>query len=131
MKGKNQLEYVCYQLNFLKDNLLFYNRAYLNKENLCINNNLRQELFWTKRTHLAHLLYLIDIKEKIKTNYQINVNAFDEIIKKYLNDIEGEINAALGDVKHTDIKKEDNDELLNLKALYENAKIPNSEFNIK
>ena len=122
---------ICYQLNFLKDNLLFYNRAYLNKENLCINNNLRQELFWTKRTHLAHLLYLIDIKEKIKTNYQINVNYFDEIIKKYLNDIEGEINAALGDVKHTDIKKEDNDELLNLKALYENAKIPNSEFNIK
>ena len=40
---------ICYQLNFLKDNLLFYNTAYNNKEALYLNNNLKQELFWTKK----------------------------------------------------------------------------------
>ena len=122
---------ICYQLNFLKDNLNFYNSAYKSKENLCSNNNLRQELFWTKRIHLAHLLYLIEIKEKIKTTYQVNIDSFDEMIKKYLDDIDEEINNELGDVKHTDIKKEENDESINLKTLYENARIPNSDFNIK
>ena len=122
---------ICYQLNFLKDNLLFYNTAYNNKEALCLNNNLKQELFWTKRTHLAHLLYLIEIKEKIKTKYKVDENCFDQIINKYLEEIDERINQDLGDVKHIDIKKEDEDGLITIKSLVENAKIPNNDFNIK
>ena len=111
--------------------MLFYNTAYNNKEALCLNNNLKQELFWTKRTHLAHLLYLIELKEKIKTKYKVDENEFDQIINKYLEEIEEKINQDLGDVKHIDIKKEDEDGLITIKTLVENAKIPNNDFNIK
>ncbi len=122
---------ICYQLNFLKDNLMFYHRAYQNKENLCLTNNLRQELFWTKRTHLAHLLYLIDIKEKIDTKYCFKDSDFEAIINKYLNLIDDEVNTELGDIKHTDIKKEDEDGPVTVDELYKNAKIANNEFKIK
>ena len=122
---------ICYQLNFLKDNLTFYHRAYSNKESLLLNNNLRQELFWTKRTHLAHLLYLIDLKEKIKTKYKIDDKGFEDIINKYLEEIDEKINTSLGDVKHIDIKKEDEDGLITVKTLVDQAKINPNEFNIK
>ena len=48
-----------------------------------------------------------------------------------MEDIEDNINAELGDVKHVDIKKEEDNSIINIKALVENAKIPNSELNIK
>ena len=115
----------------MKDNLTFYHRAYSNKESLLLNNNLRQELFWTKRTHLAHLLYLIDLKEKIKTKYKIDDKGFEDIINKYLEEIDEKINTSLGDVKHIDIKKEDEDGLITVKTLVDQAKINPNEFNIK
>ena len=87
----------------MKDNLNFYNSAYKSKESLCSNNNLKQELFRTKRMYLDHLLYLIEIKEKIKTGYQVNIDSFDVMIKKYLDDIDKDINKELGDDKHIDI----------------------------
>ena len=121
---------ICYQLNFLKDNLTFYHSAYKNKENLLLNNNLRQELFWTKKTHLAHLLYLIDLKEKIKTKYKVNNKDFEDIINRYMKDIDDYINTSIGDVKHTDTKKEDEDGLITVKTLIEQAKI-NKDYNIK
>ena len=121
---------ICYQLNFLKDNLTFYHSTYKNKENLLLNNNLRQELFWTKKTHLAHLLYLIDLKEKIKTKYKVNNKDFEDIINRYMKDIDDYINTSIGDVKRTDTKKEDEDGLITVKNLIEQAKI-NKEYNIK
>ena len=97
---------ICYQLNFLKDNLIFYHRAYLNKENLCINNNLKQELFWTKKTHIEHLLYLISIKDNIQTDYVVDKKEFEKIIDIFKDDVEKRINQDYGVVKHVEIKKE-------------------------
>ena len=97
---------------------------------MLLNNNLRQELFWTKKTHLAHLLYLIDLKEKIKTKYKVNNKVFEDIINRYMKDIDDYINTSIGDVKRTDTKKEDEDGLITVKTLVEQAKI-NKEYNIK
>ena len=46
-----------------------------------------------------------------------------------MEEIDEKINQDLGDVKHIDIKKEDEDGLITIKSLVENAKIPNNDFN--
>lgn len=123
---------ICYQLNFLKDNLIFYHNAYVNKEKLCENNNLKQELFWTKRTHFAHLLYLIDLKEKIKTKYKVDEVAIENMINSNVKEIGDQINVDLGDVdEHADDKKEDDNGLLTVEALLENARVLNKDFKNK
>jgi hypothetical protein len=104
---------ICYQLNLLKDNLMFYHKAYLNKENLCLTHNLKQELFWTKKTHLEHLLYLISLKDNIKTKYLTNQDEFHRIIGEKKNEVDKKINNEFGLSKPTEIIKEvkqENDE---------------------
>ena len=118
---------ICYQLNFLKDNLIFYHNAYKGKENLCINNNLKQELFWTKKTHLDNLLYLIDIKDNIKTNYIVDKNEFLKIIEQFKEEIDQKINQDFGVVKHIEIKKEKEESLITYENLMEEAKLPKNE----
>ena len=119
---------ICYQLNFLKENLIFYHRAYLNKENLCLNNNLKQELFWTKKTHLEHLLYLIGIKDNIKTKYKVDIGEFEKIINKYKSEIDNRINQEYGVVKSVEtVKKEKKDSLITFENLMEIAKLPQSD----
>ena len=118
---------ICYQLNFLKDNLIFFHKAYLSKENLCINNNLKQELFWTKKTHLDHLLYLIGIKDNIQTNYVVDKDEFDKIIDKFKEDVDKKINQDFGVVKHVEIKKEKEESIITFENLMEDAKIPKFE----
>ena len=118
---------ICYQLNFLKDNLIFYHNAYKGKENMCINNNLKQELFWTKKTHLDHLLYLIDIKDNIKTNYIVDINEFLKIIEQFKEEIDQRINQDFGVVKHIEIKKEKEESLITYENLMEEAKLPKNE----
>ena len=119
---------ICYQLNFLKDNLIFYHRAYLAKEKLCLNNNLKQELFWTKKTHLEHLLYLIGIRDNIKTRYKVDLKEFDNIIEQFKLEIDDKIKQDYGVVKMVEAKKEKEDSLV---ITYENlkdiAKLPKSE----
>ena len=118
---------ICYQLNFLKDNLIFYHNAYKGKENLCINNNLKQELFWTKKTHLDHLLYLIDVKDNIKTNYIVDKNEFLKIIEQFKEEIDQRVNQDFGVVKHIEIKKEKEESLITYENLMEEAKLPKNE----
>jgi len=44
-----------------------------------------------------------------------------------LEEIDEKINLDLADVKHIDIKNEDEDGLITIKTLVENAKIPNND----
>ena len=118
---------ICYQLNFLKDSLIFYHRAYLNKEKMCLNNNLKQELFWTKKTHLDHLLYLIELKDNIKTKYKVDIEEFEKIIEKYKIEIDNKINQDYGVVKTVEVKKEKEDLLITYENIKDIAKLPKSE----
>ena len=74
---------MCYQLNYLKDCMLNFNKLYDERETLLKGTKLKQELYWTKRTHYAHLLYLINVKETIKTSYKVDQKNFDKILNKY------------------------------------------------
>ena len=87
---------ICYQLNFVKDMILTYHKLYSEKEMILKNNRLRQEIFWTKRVHLEHMLYLIGVKEKIETEYIVRDEEFDEIIDEHLKNIDGYIQDAMG-----------------------------------
>ena len=122
----------CYQLNFLKDNLIFYHNAYNNKEKLCFTNNLKQELFWTKKTHFDHLLYLIGIKDNIETDYKVNMKEFHRIIDKFNEEIDKKINQDFGFKKHVEIKKEKKQSIITYENLFEqNIITKNDEFNYK
>jgi hypothetical protein len=123
---------ICYQLNFLKDNLIFYHNAYNNKEKLCFTNNLKQELFWTKKTHFDHLLYLIGIKDNIETDYKVNMKEFHRIIDKFNEEIDKKINQDFGFKKHVEIKKEKKQSIITYENLFEqNIITKNDEFNYK
>ena len=74
---------MCYQLNYLKDCMLNFHKLYEERENLLKSTKLKQELYWTKRTHYDNLLYLINVKETIKTDYKVDQKLFDKIINKY------------------------------------------------
>ena len=74
---------MCYQLNYLKDCMLNFNKLYDERETLLKGTKLKQELYWTKRTHYDHLLYLINVKETIKTSYKVDQKNFDKILNKY------------------------------------------------
>ena len=118
---------ICYQLNFLKDNLIFYHNAYKGKEKLCINNNLKQELFWTKQTHLDHLLYLIDVKDNIQTDYVVDKKEFLKIIDEFKEEIDKKVNEEYGMVKHIEIKKEKEDNIITYENLMDAAKLNKNE----
>ena len=74
---------MCYQLNYLKDCIHNFHKLYKEREALLKGTKLKQELFWTKKTHYDNLLYLIDVKETIKTGYKVDHKNFDRIIIKY------------------------------------------------
>jgi hypothetical protein len=74
---------MCYQLNYLKDCILNFHKLYDEREALLRGTKLKQELYWTKRMHYDNLLYLINVKEMIKTGYKVDHKNFDKIINKY------------------------------------------------
>ena len=63
--------------------MLNFHKLYEERENLLKSTKLKQELYWTKRTHYDNLLYLINVKETIKTNYKVEPKHFEKIINKY------------------------------------------------
>ena len=74
---------ICYQLNYLRDCMYNYNKQYDDRENLLKIAKLKQELYWTKRIHYENLLFLINIKETIKTGYKPDEKNFEKFIKQY------------------------------------------------
>ena len=74
---------ICYQLNYLRDCIYNFHKQYEERENLLKGTKLKQELFWTKRTHYDNLLFLINLKESIKTGYKVDQRIFDKYINKY------------------------------------------------
>lgn len=74
---------MCYQLNYLKDCIQNFHKLYGERESLLKGTKLKQELYWTKMIHYEHLLYLIEIKETIKTGYKVDHKNFDKIVNKY------------------------------------------------
>ena len=118
---------ICYQLNFLKDNLIFYHKAYLNKENLCMSNNLKQELFWTKKMHMDNLLYLISIKDNIQTKYVVNIEEFKQIIDKYKDEMDKKINLEFGMIKPVEVKKEKEQNLITYENFIEITELKKNE----
>ena len=74
---------MCYQLNYLKDCIQNFHTLYNDRETLLKGTKLKQELYWTKRTHYDNLLYLINVKETIKTGYKVDQKNFDKILNKY------------------------------------------------
>ena len=60
-----------------------FHTLYNDRENLLKGTKLKQELYWTKRTHYDNLLYLINVKETIKTGYKVDQKNFDKILNKY------------------------------------------------
>ena len=114
---------ICYQLNFLKDNLNNYHEKYNQKESLLLLNKIKQELFWTKRVHMDHLLYLIAIKDNIETSYKVDENKFEIIINNYMKGIDEIINQMIGNVESVEVKKEEDDGKINVQTLIEQANI--------
>ena len=78
-----QLLGICYQLNYLRDCIINFHKLYLERETLLKSTKLKQELYWTKRTHYDNIIFLINVKEKIKTWYKVDPKIFDKYIDKY------------------------------------------------
>ena len=114
---------ICYQLNFVKDMILTYHKLYCEKETILKNNKLRQEVFWTKRVHLEHMLYLIGIKEKIKTDYFVNDKEFDEIIDNYIENIDEVINDGMVLDENVVEENKPKNNLITIEDLIEEANI--------
>lgn len=114
---------ISYQLNFLKDMILRYHKLYKNKETILKDNNLSQELFWTKKMHFDHMLFLIELKDKISTDYSVKEEEFDEIIEGHEQKINEKIREAFGlhEMKEKEIEKE-NDKIT-VNNVLEEAKI--------
>ena len=74
---------ICYQLNYLRDCLVNFNKQYEERENLLKSTKLKQELFWTKRVHFENLLFLINVKDSIKISYKVEEKNFEKYITKY------------------------------------------------
>ena len=74
---------MCYQLNYLKDCINNFHKLYDERETLLKGTKLKQELYWTKKMHYDNLLYLINVKETIKTGYKVDQKNFDKILNKY------------------------------------------------
>lgn len=114
---------ICYQLNFIKDLLLMYHKNYNDRENYLKVNKLRQELLWTKKLHLEHILYLIGIKEKINTGYFVKEKEYEDIIETHMKDIENMIECALGIAESGAKDKEKEKDGLTIETLIKEAAI--------
>jgi hypothetical protein len=71
---------MCYQLNYLKDCINNFDKLYSDKEKLLSVTKLKQELYWTKKTHYDNLLHLINLKESISSEYKFEQKHIDQII---------------------------------------------------
>ena len=118
-----QLIKICYQLNLIKDILLIYHKNYNERENYLKINKLRQELLWTKKLHLEHLLYLIGIKESINTEYTYDEKEFERIINCYINDIDKLIEEAIGSFEKIKVDKEKDKDNVTIETLIKEAKL--------
>ena len=74
---------ICYQLNYLRDCLINFHKLYIERETLLKGTKLKQELYWTKKTHYDNLMFLINVKDWIKTGYKVDPKIFEKYLKKY------------------------------------------------
>ena len=74
---------ICYQLNYLRDCLINFHKLYIERETLLKGTKLKQELYRTKKTHYDNLMFLINVKDWIKTGYKVDPKIFEKYLKKY------------------------------------------------
>ena len=124
---------ICYQLNYLRDCIINFNKQYEDRENLLKGTKLKQELYWTKRTHYDNLLFLINVKESIKTGYKVDQRVFEKYINKYKKIFKHPISVFL--MKDHEEAKEEAEEKqekkINLKFLLDEALINDKNKHLK
>ena len=74
---------ICYQLNYLRDCIYNFNKQYEERQTLIKSTKLKQELYWTKRVQYNNILFLINIKDTIKTEYKVDPKIFQKFLNKY------------------------------------------------
>ena len=107
---------ICYQLNYLRDCLVNFDKLYTEREALLKSTKLKQELYWTKRTHYDNLLFLINVKDTIKTGYKVDQKIFDKYITKYKKLFNNPM--SIFEMKKKEEIKEENDEKEDTKITY-------------
>jgi len=107
---------ICYQLNYLRDCLVNFDKLYTEREALLKSTKLKQELYWTKRTHYDNLLFLINVKDSIKTGYKVDQKIFDKYITKYKKIFNQPI--SIFEMKDKEETKEENDEKQDTKITF-------------
>ena len=107
---------ICYQLNYLRDCLVNFDKLYSEREALLKSTKLKQELYWTKRTHYDNLLFLINVKDTIKTGYKVDQKIFDKYITKYKKLFNNPM--SIFEMKEKEEIKEENDEKEDTKITY-------------
>ena len=107
---------ICYQLNYLRDCLVNFDKLYTEREALLKSTKLKQELYWTKRTHYDNLLFLINVKDTIKTGYKVDQKIFDKYITKYKKLFNNPM--SIFEMKEKEEIKEENDEKEDTKITY-------------
>ena len=107
---------ICYQLNYLRDCLVNFDKLYTEREALLKSTKLKQELYWTKRTHYDNLLFLINVKDTIKTGYKVDQKIFDKYITKYKKLFNNPM--SIFEMKEKEEIKEENDEKQDTKITY-------------
>ena len=116
---------ICYQLNYLKDGIIDFNILYDKREKIIKGTKFKQELYWTKRIHYQNVLFLINIKETIKTGYKVDKTIFDKIIDKYKTKFEEVISMfkMIDDLGNKDAKKDKKIDNITIDTLAEIADI--------
>ena len=107
---------ICYQLNYLRYCLVNFDKLYTERETLLKSTKLKQELYWTKRTHYDNLLFLINVKDTIKTGYKVDQKIFDKYITKYKKLFNNPM--SIFEMKEKEEIKEENDEKEDTKITY-------------
>ena len=120
---------MCYQLNYLKDCISNFQKLYEDREALLKGTKFKQELYWTKRTHYDNLLYLINIKETIKTGYKVDHKKFDRIIDKYLKKYRLPISVfqMMDDIGYKELTQEKQSTKITLKVLMDESGMVNKK----
>ena len=118
---------MCYQLNYLKDCINNFDKLYSDKEKLLSITKLKQELYWTKKTHYDNLLHLINLKETINSDYKFEQKHFDKIIEKYKNKFKEPLSLfkMMDDFGSKEIGQEKKNMNITVKILKEEAGINN------
>ena len=118
---------MCYQLNYLKDCILNFHKLYEERENLLRGTKLKQELYWTKRMHYDNLLYLINVKETIRTGYKVEQKNFDKIINKFKLKFQNPISIyqMMDDFGYKEVSQNKQNMNITVKLLVEEAGINN------